>query len=110
MSADTARRNVRLLSWIGLATGLLGGVLVAFPTVIGLASPWVQLALGVATLVLAFRARKIGIAEVPDYDGRLSPVRPRSASWSPSRTDPGPGRWLASPKLVRWHPRQQTTT
>ena len=72
MSADTARRNVRLLSWIGLATGLLGGVLVAFPTVIGLASPWVQLARGIATLVLAFRARKIGIAEVPDYDGRLS--------------------------------------
>ena len=31
-----------------------------------------QLALGIATLVLAFRARKIGIAEIEGFDGRLS--------------------------------------
>lgn len=72
MSADTARRNVRLLSWIGLATGLLGGLLVAFPQVLPVGGPWVQLALGIVTLVLTFRARRIGIADLPDYDGRLS--------------------------------------
>lgn len=72
MSTDTARRNVRLLSWIGLATGLLGGVLVAFPQVLPFGGPWVQLALGIVTLVLTFRARRIGIADLPDYDGRLS--------------------------------------
>jgi hypothetical protein len=72
MSAESARRNVRILTWIGFATGVIGGLLIAFPTVIGLASPWVQLALGVATLVLAFRARKIGIAEIEGFDGRLS--------------------------------------
>lgn len=72
MSAENARRNVRILTWIGLATGVIGGLLIAFPKVIGLGSPWVQLALGVATLVLAFRARKIGIAEIEGFDGRLS--------------------------------------
>ncbi|MBT2496393.1 hypothetical protein J7E45_12320 [Microbacterium sp. ISL-59] len=72
MSAENARRNVRILTWIGLATGVLGGLLIAFPKVIGPGSPWVQLALGVATLVLAFRARKIGIAEIEGFDGRLS--------------------------------------
>lgn len=72
MSAENARRNVRILTWIGFATGVIGGVLIAFPAVIGLGSPWVQLALGVATLVLAFRARKIGMAEVEEFDGRLS--------------------------------------
>jgi hypothetical protein len=72
MSADTARRNVRLLSWIGLATGLLGGLLVAFPQVLPVGGPWVQLGLGIVTLVLTFRARRIGIADLPDYDGRLS--------------------------------------
>jgi hypothetical protein len=32
----------------------------------------VQLALGIVTLVLAFRARRVGIAEVEGFDGRLS--------------------------------------
>ena len=72
MSAESARRNVRILTWIGFATGVVGGLLIAFPKVIGPGSPWVQLALGVATLVLAFRARKIGIAEIEGFDGRLS--------------------------------------
>ncbi|PRA78914.1 hypothetical protein [Microbacterium sp. MYb66] len=72
MSAENARRNVRILTWIGIATGVIGGLLIAFPKVIGVGSPWVQLALGVATLVLAFRARKIGIAEIEGFDGRLS--------------------------------------
>jgi hypothetical protein len=72
MSAENAHRNVRILTWIGLATGVIGGLLIAFPKVIGLGSPWVQFALGVATLVLAFRARKIGIAEIEGFDGRLS--------------------------------------
>ena len=72
MSAAPARRTVRILTWIGIATGVIGGLLVAFPTVLPFGGPWVQLALGIATLVLAFRARRIGIAEVPDFDGRLS--------------------------------------
>lgn len=63
---------VRLLTWIGLATGLIGGLLVAFPNVLPGGGPWVQLALGIATLVLAFRARKIGIAQIEGFDGRLS--------------------------------------
>ncbi|KJL47783.1 hypothetical protein RS84_01411 [Microbacterium hydrocarbonoxydans] len=63
---------VRLLTWIGLATGLLGGLLIAFPNVLPAGGPWVQLALGIATLVLAFRARKIGIAKIDGFDGRLS--------------------------------------
>ena len=72
MSAENARRTVRILTWIGFATGVIGGVLIAFPTVIGLGAPGVQLALGIVTLVLAFRARKIGMAEVDGFDGRLS--------------------------------------
>ena len=72
MSAETARRNIRILTWAGIATGVIGGALIAFPKVIGPGSPWVQLALGVATLMLAFRARKVGIAEVEGFDGRLS--------------------------------------
>lgn len=72
MSAENARRNVRILTWTGFATGVIGAVLIAFPKVIDLASPWAQLALGIATLVLAFRARKIGMADIEDFDGRLS--------------------------------------
>ena len=72
MSAENARRNVRILTWIGFATGVIGGLLVAFPKVIDAGSPWVQLALGIATLVLAFRARKIGMTEIEGFDGRLS--------------------------------------
>ncbi|MDQ0728064.1 hypothetical protein [Microbacterium sp. W4I20] len=72
MSAEPARRTVRILTWIGIATGVIGGLLVAFPNVLPFGGPWVQLALGIATLVLAFRARKIGIADIPEFDGRLS--------------------------------------
>lgn len=72
MSAENARRNVRILTWIGFATGIVGGLLIAFPKVLPFGDPWVQLALGIATLVLAFRARKIGIAEIKGFDGRLS--------------------------------------
>lgn len=72
MSAETARRNVRILTWIGIATGVAGGLLVAFPKTLPVGGPWVQLALGIATLVLAFRARKLGIAEIEGFDGRLS--------------------------------------
>ncbi len=68
----TAEAKVRLLTWIGLAAGVIGGLLIAFPKVLPAGGPWVQLALGIATLVLAFRARKIGIAEVEGFDGRLS--------------------------------------
>jgi hypothetical protein len=72
MSVDSARRTVRTLTWIGIAVGVIGGLLIAFPSVLPFGGPWVQLALGIATLVLAFRARKIGIAEIPEFDGRLS--------------------------------------
>lgn len=72
MSADSPRRTVRILTWAGFASGVIGGLLIAFPKVIGPASPWVQLALGVATLVLAFRARRLGIDKVEGFDGRLS--------------------------------------
>ncbi|WP_407359114.1 hypothetical protein LTA6_001545 [Microbacterium sp. LTA6] len=72
MSAETARRSVRILTWAGLATGVIGGLLIAFPKALAFGGPWVQLALGIATLILAFRARKAGIAEVPNFDGRLS--------------------------------------
>ncbi|WP_242684831.1 hypothetical protein [Microbacterium sp. SD291] len=68
----TAAAKVRTLTWIGLATGVIGALLIAFPTVLPAGGPWVQLALGIATLVLAFRARKAGIADVPGFDGRLS--------------------------------------
>jgi hypothetical protein len=72
MSAESARRTVRILTWTGLATGVIGGLLVTFPKVLPFGGPWVQLALGIATLVLAFRARRIGIAEITGFDGRLS--------------------------------------
>jgi len=72
MPAETARHTVRILTWIGLATGVAGGLLVAFPSVLPVGGPWVQLALGIATLVLAFRARRTGIAEIEGFDGRLS--------------------------------------
>ncbi|HWR84863.1 MAG TPA: hypothetical protein VN200_02590 [Rhodoglobus sp.] len=72
MTAETARRTVRILTWAGLTTGAVGALLIAFPQVLPFGGPWVQLALGIATLVLAFRARKAGIAAVPDFDGRLS--------------------------------------
>lgn len=72
MSAEPARRTVRILTWVGIATGAIGGLLVAFPNVLPFGGPWVQLGLGVATLVLAFRARKIGIASIKEFDGRLS--------------------------------------
>ena len=72
MSADSPRRTVRILTWAGFTSGVIGGLLIAFPKVIGPASPWVQLALGVATLVLAFRARRLGIDKVEGFDGRLS--------------------------------------
>ncbi len=68
----TAAAKVRALTWTAIATGVIGILLVAFPTVLPAGGPWVQLALGVATLVLAFRARKVGIAEVDGFDGRLS--------------------------------------
>ncbi|MFF3026875.1 MULTISPECIES: hypothetical protein [unclassified Microbacterium] len=68
----TAEAKVRLLTWIGIATGLAGGLLIAFPKTLPVGGPWVQLGLGIATLVLAFRARKIGIADIEGFDGRLS--------------------------------------
>lgn len=70
--SSTPVRSVRLLTWIGLAAGLIGGLLIAFPRLLPAGGPWVQLALGVATLVLAFRARTIGIARIEGFDGRLS--------------------------------------
>lgn len=72
MSAEAARRTVRILTWAGLATGVLGGLLIAFPKALPFGGPWVQLALGIVTLILAFRARKAGIADIPDFDGRMS--------------------------------------
>lgn len=72
MPAESSRRTVRLLTWISFATGVGGALLIAFPNALPVGGPWVQLALGIATLVLAFRARKIGIARVADFDGRLS--------------------------------------
>lgn len=72
MTVTSARHSVRLLTWSGLATGVIGAVLIAFPTILPVGGPWVQLALGIATLLLAFRARRIGMAEVTDFDGRLS--------------------------------------
>ncbi|KQZ24047.1 hypothetical protein [Microbacterium sp. Root553] len=72
MPVENARRTVRILTWIAIATGVAGGLLVAFPTALPIGGPWVQLALGLATLVLAFRARKLGIAGIEGFDGRLS--------------------------------------
>lgn len=72
MSADASRRSVRILTWVGITTGVIGALLITFPDVLPFGGPWVQLVLGIGTLVLAFRARKIGMASVPDFDGRIS--------------------------------------
>lgn len=72
MPVAPARRNVRILTWIGFVTGVAGGLLIAFPDYLPFGGPWVQLGLGIVTLILAFKARKIGMAEVTDFDGRLS--------------------------------------
>lgn len=72
MSADSARRTVRILTWIGLATGVAGALLITFPSALPAGGPWVQLALGIATLALAFRARTVGIAQIEGFDGRIS--------------------------------------
>ncbi|UJP09839.1 hypothetical protein L2X99_15895 [Microbacterium sp. KUDC0406] len=67
-----ARRAMRLCTWISLGTAALGVSLLFFPVLLPFGGPWVQLALGVITLILAFRARRIGTQGVEDYDGRLS--------------------------------------
>ncbi len=67
-----ARRAMRLCTWIALGCAALGVVLIAWPTLLPLGSPWVQVALGILTLIFAFRARAIGTRGVNDYDGRLS--------------------------------------
>lgn len=67
-----ARRATRLTTWLALAAGALGVVLIAWPKLLPVGGPWVQLALGALTLFLAFRARAIGTRGVNDYDGRLS--------------------------------------
>ncbi|MGF3056280.1 hypothetical protein [Microbacterium sp. YY-01] len=72
MTDDHARLVVRLCSWISLATGVAGGVLVAFPSLLPAGGPWVQLGLGVVTLVLSFRARSVGMKHVEGFDGRMS--------------------------------------
>lgn len=72
MPEETARLVVRLCSWGALVAAVLGGVLIAWPHLLPWGGPWVQLGLGITTLVLAFRARKVGMAHVTGYDGRLS--------------------------------------
>jgi len=67
-----ARRAMRLCTWIALGAGALGVVLLIWPSLLPAGGPWVQLALGVLTLIFAFRARAIGTRGVNDYDGRLS--------------------------------------
>ncbi len=67
-----ALRAMRLCTWIALGCAALGVVLVAWPNLLPLGGPWVQLALGALTLIFAFRARAIGTRGVTDYDGRLS--------------------------------------
>ena len=67
-----ALRAMRLCTWIALGCAALGGALVAWPTVLPVGGPWVQLLLGALTLFFAFRARAIGSRGVTDYDGRLS--------------------------------------
>lgn len=67
-----ALRAMRLCTWIALGCGALGVVLIAWPSLLPLGGPWVQLALGALTLIFAFRARAIGTRGVSDYDGRLS--------------------------------------
>ena len=67
-----ARRAMRLCTWFSLGTGALGVLLLFMPYLLPFGGPWVQLALGVITLILAFRARRIGTQGVEGYDGRLS--------------------------------------
>lgn len=67
-----ARRSTRLSTWFALFAGALGVVLIAWPYLLPVGGPWVQLALGAMTLFFAFRARTIGSRGVNDYDGRLS--------------------------------------
>ncbi|GAA2910264.1 drug/metabolite transporter (DMT)-like permease [Microbacterium keratanolyticum] len=69
---SAARRAMSLSTWFAVGTGVLGVVLITWPDLLTVGAPWVQLALGVITLVLAFRARSIGSRSVNDYDGRLS--------------------------------------
>ena len=67
-----ARRAVRICTWASLITAALGVLLIAVPKLLPIGSPWVQLALGALTLILAFRARAIGMRGVEGFDGRLS--------------------------------------
>lgn len=67
-----ARRAVRICTWASLVTAALGVLLIAVPKLMPVGSPWVQLALGALTLILAFRARAIGMRGVEGFDGRLS--------------------------------------
>lgn len=59
-------------TWIALGCAALGVLLIAVPSLLPIGGPWVQLALGVLTLIFAFRARAIGTRGVTGYDGRLS--------------------------------------
>ena len=68
----SARRAVRICTWASLITPTLGILLIAVPKLMPVGSPWVQLALGALTLILAFRARAIGMRGVEGFDGRLS--------------------------------------
>ena len=68
----SSRRAVRICTWGSLVTAALGVLLVAVPKLMPVGSPWVQLALGALTLILAFRARTIGMRGVEGFDGRLS--------------------------------------
>jgi hypothetical protein len=67
-----ARRAMQLSTWFALFAGVLGVVLIAWPYLLPVGGPWVQLALGGMTLFFAFRARAIGSRGVEGYDGRLS--------------------------------------
>lgn len=70
--APDARLRVRLCTWIALGTAALGVLLLFRPTLLPAGGPWVQLALGILTLIFAFRARAIGMREIEGFDGRLS--------------------------------------
>ena len=59
MSVESARRTVRILTWIGIATGVIGGLLVAFPNVLPFGGPWVQLALGIDSMILGLISSKL---------------------------------------------------
>ncbi|MBN9157042.1 MAG: hypothetical protein J0I37_06320 [Microbacterium sp.] len=63
---------MRICTWASLVTAALGVLLIAVPKLMPVGSPWVQLALGALTLILAFRARAIGMRGVEGFDGRLS--------------------------------------